>query len=167
MNILLSACDRKKDVNLFLMNLGLLTIWPEDQTEQVVDSYEQWLHDPKESGKFYKIISDGCVIGITGYWLIDETTAGLRWHGIIPLFRNSGAGSLALQMLIELLPENVTQLHEITFTRKPQQFFCKNNFKINTNPDDIVKVIKSCGGDGHFSVLTYEVEKCNDTMGIY
>lgn len=164
MNVTLVPCNRETDKDLFFKNLGLLTIWCGEHSHHLVESYKYWLETPDETGQFFKIVSDECVIGITGYWLIDDVSAGLRWHGIIPLFQKSGAGSTALQLLIKELPANVKQLHELTITKKPQAFFKNNDFKLNTNPEDIVKVIKSSGGDDYVSLLTYEVEPCNAIM---
>ena len=161
MNVTLLPCCRVNDKDLFFKHLGLLTIWCGEHSHHLVESYNDWVKNPDESGQFFKVVSDDCVIGITGYWLIDEISAGLRWHGIIPLFQKSGAGSTALKLLIKELPTGIIQLHELTLTKKPQEFFKNNDFKLNTNPEDIVKVIKSSGGDDYISLLTYEVSTCS------
>lgn len=155
MQVELVECS--KDEDPFLYNLGLLTIWNEENTVLVIDSYRFW-QEGNDTGTFYKIVSDGCVVGITGYWIINETDAGLRWHGVIPLFQNCNVGSTALKLLIEKLPPNIVNLHEITLSHKPVSFFKDNGFKENLDGEAISEILLSSGSFNSYTVLTYQKE---------
>ncbi len=139
-------------------NPQLIDLWrtealQQDFIESVCAYYCGNEHDP--SGGFYLVYIEGIKrpVAITGYWMIDDAKAGLRWTAI----DHSIAPDLHLPELMnklwQYLPFHVQELFECANTQKVLEVFCRDGlFKPEHRPEVIKQVITSNGGDA--AVLT-------------
>ena len=85
----------------------LQTIWPEPlgfrARYDTVASLEAI--DDTDFGAVYLILLAGDVVGLTGYYLLDDAghQLGLRWHGLVPAQRGRGYSGQIVQQLLALI----------------------------------------------------------------
>lgn len=134
-------------------------IWKHPYHEQFVEATNNYINDPDDS-EILLIQNDNFdIVGITGWWPITHTIAGLRWHGIVPHVRGDGISSRAMLMLVNRLkrikfqPYNYTSLVEICGSQTTADYFIKLGFVENTDQEFKNMVIESCGGDVGESII--------------
>lgn len=97
------------------------------------EATEDYRLNTAETGGIFLVIVDSCLVGITGYFLVDNH-AVMRWHGIIPQHRGKGYNRDIMGCLLSIIrrtnPE-VVALHEVTMTIDPIESFEKLGFKLN------------------------------------
>ena len=155
MNLILYACY----YNPLFHNPQLIDLWRTKELQQVfIDSVGDYYYgnESDPSGGFYLVYIEGIKrpVAITGYWMIDETKAGLRWTAI----DHSIAPDLHLPELMhklwQHLPFHVQELFECANTQKVLEVFCKDDlFKPEHRPEVIKQVIASNGGDAGVLVM--------------
>lgn len=87
--------------NPFINNPELLKIWPEKSSKIVHEITLETL-EKNEPGIFL-IKKEEQIIGLTGYFLMDETmeNIGLRWHGIVQSQRRKGYSEAAMTLVMQ------------------------------------------------------------------
>lgn len=83
----------------------------QESLANVKHSIERWGTSKKESGSYFYILNDGEIIGITGYYVINENEGkfGLRHHGTTI----KGSGKPALDILITEIGVRHTRFKEL------------------------------------------------------
>ncbi|MES2207774.1 MAG: GNAT family N-acetyltransferase [Pseudomonadota bacterium] len=147
--ITIELCDKNPIKSLFFEFPQLISIWPNHLSLLAQDATQQWEANSDENGEIYKIIDHHLgyhVVGITGWWPISDTDAGLRWHGVIQAARRNGISKTALQLLSERLQNNYDFLHEVAYTPNAAHYFEKNGFFRSLDIEKNKKIITSAEG---------------------
>lgn len=136
--------------------------YPEDFFEATL----QWVIGDDTDGEIFYIAKDGCIVGITGWYSINQNEEndmfGLRWHGILPEYRGNDYSKQAIDMLYVHLTKTHkkwVKLYEIANKEKTSQYFIKNNF-LKVDNSDIIKQVVGAGGEiGDSIVLEYNASR--------
>jgi len=136
---------------------GFEDIWPSKWSEQAMVATTDWTLDEADGEIFY-ILNDGKKIGITGWWPLSESMAGLRWHGVIPECRGHGFGKQALIYLTNRLASNYKKLIEVTMSDAPIKFFRSFGFEEITDPI-LIEFTKKLVGDYGHRFLEFRLEE--------
>lgn len=155
---MLRLLEIPKDILVFEKYPILNQIWGIVSTEYAKDATLEW-QTTEDSGSIYFILLDDEVIGITGYWVIDDTYAGLRWHGIIPTYRKQGLSTVSLKLLFACIPKNISVIYEIANNDKTARYFESIGF--NRVTDETLRTyVCTSSGEGNIGeniVLKYEI----------
>lgn len=138
----------KGQVNPFELFPKLQTIWSPELYAEAYAATEDWL-STDDSGEIYLIFFHEEVVGITGWWPLDATRAGLRWHGVADVLRGKGISTRALAILTDWLKSRFKHLVEITMTDAPVSYFCKVGFIESTDPEYNKEIFDLAGYKGH------------------
>ncbi len=153
---MLKLLEIPKDILVFEKYPILNQIWGIVSTEYAKDATLEW-QTTEDSGGIYFILLDDEVIGITGYWVIDDTYAGLRWHGIIPAYRKHGLSTISLKLLFACIPKNISVIYEIANNDKTARYFESIGF--NRVTDETLRTyVCTSSGEGNIGeniVLNY------------
>lgn len=111
-----------KNPDIFRDCPGLTTIWPEpsnslmqESVQDFFDFYSDSEHLKFDLGSIYTIHKDNLIVGITGLLVLHDNDKvytkeynqkylediHLRWHGIIPEYRNQNLGILSLKLVLD------------------------------------------------------------------
>lgn len=123
----------------------LKSIWAPDLLVMAEDATKDFETSLSEPGEILLICFLGEVVGITGWWPISENEAGLRWHGIVPRYRNIGFGGKALDLLCARIGK-FKSIHEVAFTENAAKYFERAGFVRESNEQTIHRCIQSAGG---------------------
>jgi hypothetical protein len=137
----------------------LNTIWSPEHTALARAATDDWLQTD-DSGEICLIecIADtGVVIaGITGWWPLDKTRAGLRWHGVVEQYRMKRISRGAIRRMCNTSLLDFDQLVEVTMSDAPVDHFLAVGFVEVTDEKEKEELFDLVGGYGH-RFLTLDV----------
>jgi len=128
--------------------------YPSDFTEATKD----WIVGDDNDGEIFFITANKEIVGITGWYSIEEGKYGLRWHGVFPDYRNNGYSRLAISLLYRHLVDiecGWISLYEISPNENTAEYFFKQNFKRVRDNKTCDIVVESGGDIGDSIVLEY------------
>lgn len=146
------------ETGVFQRHPQLMYIWNEEYTKMASEATDEYFPE----GGIFLILLGRKVIGITGYYSISEDVFGLRWHGIIPKFRNQKLSKIVLDKLSEMLlnvSPSVKYLVEVSGSEKAASYFRHIGFIESTDADFNAMVLKESGDIGLNVVLTLNLQK--------
>lgn len=140
---------RFQDSTIFNAYPELRDIWPAEQTALAEEAALAWQMGKDPEGAIYVIEADKKIVGITGFFpLTYPGFACLRWHGILPQYRNRQYSRLALEALqVHLKNTGVEKLFEPTKNPVAKDSFLKCGFSIVEDKDLIKMVSGEAGWD--------------------
>lgn len=108
---------------------SLKTIWPKDFDPIArYRSAERISRDNVKGGEIDLILAGRVIVGLTGWHPIDGSSAGLRWHGIVPPAQRFGFSRHALDLLCESLPPEYEHLYALTSSSMSCAVFRRSGF---------------------------------------
>jgi hypothetical protein len=138
----------------------LETIWSSQLAALAKAAINDWLQLPNDTGEVFLIqyfdYPIDWVVGITWWWPLDDTRAGLRWHGIIEEYRSRGLSKKAIRELCNLLPHEFSELVEVTMSDQPVEHFFALGFVEVVDERQKEELFDLVGGYGH-RFLTLDV----------
>ena len=130
----LLRCDRAPvSKTLFDRYPELSTIWRTELSEYAKEATTEWENNSNETGEICCYIYDGKAIGVTGWYAMDDNSAGIRWHGVLPDQRGNGYGRLMLEAQISRIPSDYQYIYEVTSNSQSKLFFEKCGFEVVTD----------------------------------
>ena len=162
---LLQKIPRGKYPSPFDENTALSTIWSAEHTALARAATDDWMRTD-DDGEIYLIecIDEMGVVaaGITGWWPLDKTRAGLRWHGIVEKYRMKGISKSAIRRMCNSTSlADFDQLVEVTMTDAPVDHFLAVGFVEVTDEKEKEELFNLVGGYGHrfltLDVNTYRI----------
>lgn len=152
MEIQLTPWRRHPPQTLFEFAPGLRSIWRAELADMAAKHTHQWETDTDESGRIFIASAEGAVVGITGWYRMAASEAGLRWHGVVPGERNKGYSRRMLDMVCRDLPKRIRHLYEVTRNPQSRDVFCRCGFEVVTDPEIIRRTVEDAeydiGADG-------------------
>lgn len=129
----------------------LSSIWSGGLSLTAAEATKKWENNHLETGWVYTFHFGSSVVGISGWHQQSPTEAGLRWHGVVPEFRNKGFSRIMLDTVICLLPRDVKAIYEVTRNPESKDSFCKCGFTVVTDKDTVRRAEEAaeyptCGG---------------------
>jgi RimJ/RimL family protein N-acetyltransferase len=88
------------------------------------------------------------LVGLTGWWKISESELGLRWHGVLPEFRNQGVSKSILALLLPRLPSHAKFLYEVTKNTQSCASFQRCGFDMVSDATLVRRVLE----DAHYDL---------------
>lgn len=142
---------RRPQKTLFERLPELSSIWSSDLSIKAAEATREWENNHLETGGIFTFHLEGKVVGISGWYQQTTTEAGLRWHGVVPEFRNKGFSRIMLDSVICLLPRDVKAIYEVTRNPESKDSFCKCGFTVVTDKDTVRRAEEAaeypaCGG---------------------
>jgi RimJ/RimL family protein N-acetyltransferase len=135
---------------LELEEFPIHTIWSNVlHSHHAADAAADWLRSDRTDGVVYAIVLDNQIIGITGWYDLGTCdtalAAGMRWHGILPQYRGHGYSRVALALLVQSLPNEISVLYNNTNSESSCEHFLKCGFTI-TYAEAIRKFVIDASG---------------------
>ena len=150
--IALTPWHRHPPQTLFEFAPILRSIWRADLADIAAMHTRQWEIDPDESGKIFVASVEGAIVGITGWYRMSASEAGLRWHGVIPDERNKGYSRQMVDLVCRAMPKKIRHLYEVTRNPHSRDAFCRCGFEVVTDPEIIRRTVEDAeydiGADG-------------------
>lgn len=140
-SLILTAWQRKPAQTLFQFAPILRTIWRPDLADLAAMHTRQWETDCDESGHIFIACVAGETVGITGWYRMSASDAGLRWHGVIPSQRNKGHSRQMIDLVCEGMPKKIRHIYEVTRNAESRDAFCRCGFEVMTDPKVIRRAV--------------------------
>lgn len=147
MNITLTPWRRNPQQTLFAFAPALRAIWRDDLADIAAMHTRQWETDKNESGNILLASVDGKLVGITGWYRMSTSKAGLRWHGVIPGERNQGYSRQMIDLACRDMPKKIRQVFEVTRNPQSRDAFCRCGFEVMTDPEIIRRTVEDAEYD--------------------
>lgn len=138
----LTSWHRYPDRTLFEAWPQLQSIWRAELAAIAAYHTRQWETDADESGDILLAYVGDTLIGITGWYRLDMSEAGLRWHGVMPSFRKRGYSRRMIDLVCKHLPPEIDWVYEITRNPESRDAFCLCGFQVVTDAEVIERVVE-------------------------
>jgi hypothetical protein len=145
--IILTPWHRKPPQTLFDFVPDLRSIWRADLADIAAMHTRQWEIDKDESGNILTASVGGSVIGITGWYRMSTSEAGLRWHGVIPDERKNGYSRQMIDLVCQAMPRKIRYVYEVTRSEQSRDSFCRCGFEVMTDPEIIRRTVEDAEYD--------------------
>ena len=115
----------------------LNTIWTPELSATAALHTKSWEdHDSRtESGEVLVAYVNGQPVGGTGWYLMGDNEAGLRWHGVLPPHRRKGYSRIMIELACKRLPSSIRKVYECTRNPKSIAAFRACGFEVLTDPE--------------------------------
>ncbi len=115
--------------------------------EASLEFYSNAKQNNKIEGGIFFIVDKSTeeIVGLTGYYPIDDKHVGLRWHGITRTHRRKGYSHQAILELLKLTCSNGAILVEVSFSEQSKRYFINEGFAVSQDKTLLDKVIKAEG----------------------
>ena len=120
----------------------LRSIWRADLADIAAMHTRQWEMEPDESGKVLIAVVDDVIVGMTGWYRMSTSEAGLRWHGVIPGERKHGYSRQMIELVCRELPRKIRHVYEVTRNPESRDAFCRCGFDVMTDPEIIRRTVE-------------------------
>lgn len=140
--ISLTPWSRNPIQTLFEFTPELNSIWRSDLADIAACHTRQWEIDSKESGNVLTSHAGGAIVGVTGWYRMTETEAGLRWHGVLPHARKNGYSRRMIELVCQEMPSEIHYVYEVTRNPQSRAAFCQCGFEVVTDPDVIQRTVQ-------------------------
>lgn len=140
--VVLSSWIRNPEATLFEFKPELHSIWRSDLADIAAFHTKQWEIDPNESGGVLTANVDGAVVGVTGWYRMTETEAGLRWHGVLPHARKNGYSRQMIELVSQEMPSDIRCVYEVTRNPQSRAAFCQCGFEVVTDQEVIKRAVQ-------------------------
>ena len=138
----LTPWPRNPERTLFTALPELRTIWREDLSAIAMFHTRQWETDPEESGNILIAHAGNDLVGVTGWYRMTLSEAGLRWHGVLPHARRNGFSKQMIELACQDMPRDVRHVYEVTRNEQSALAFCRCGFEVVTDTDVIQSVVE-------------------------
>ena len=135
--VTLTTCLRNPSRHAFDLIPDLHTIWKPELSQMASRHSAIWESSELETGQIFIASYLNHVIGITGWYQMTETEAGLRWHGVLPKFRKNGYSKRMIELVCSSMPESIKHVYEVTRNPNSCESFQKSGFEIITEQKTI------------------------------
>lgn len=137
----LVAWPRGSECSLFDAFPELHSIWQPELAAIAAKHTTAWECDTNETGNVFIAYVGGEVVGVTGWYRMSSSEAGLRWHGVLPHARRRGLSTQMLSLVCADMPQEIRHVFEATRNRHSMLAFQASGFKEVTDPNVIRRAV--------------------------
>lgn len=145
--VTLAAWRRAPAVSLFDARPELRTIWAPELAAIAAEHTAKWETDLSDRGCIFTAHLAGELIGVTGWYRMSDSEAGLRWHGVLPHARRRGLSRQMLGMVCQALPREIRHVFEVTRNPQSKLAFCEFGFEEVLDPAVIRRAVEHADYD--------------------